>query len=844
MAFVSASFSNRKLQDRRFTVPISLAGGTTGLADSQEAFTSTLSISSDEIFTDDRYIPTSSLPFSGSSQNGFIVSASRTDPTLAGQDDLPILKFWYRKQLTPGATTSVTGTKKETWFFLTGSLTDVSEQVIDISQVTDFISPKFGSPAISLAFAEDNPPGYNIKVYTSSISNPSSPGDYVAVDAINYTFDYKTGVLIFNSNTAAPTNTQYIWATVYQYVGRTLRSQIEDNSIGGGGSGFPFSGSAVITGSLLISSSGLTITGSGINILSGSITVTNGGITGSLFGTASWANNATNAQTASYVNPLTQSVIISGGFEAIGVSGSRAYLGTHIVGAVAVTGSGLIISSSNLPSNHYNFVKIGNTELVDYNVLATTNRFFINNVDEFYVRSGGLSDGGNLASDNLLLEHKNGTFKVYSSNNTTPLTVTSASTTITSPITAIQAAETVNLNYLLAFDADPTSIAQNIGWVLPSKFITSTGSSAGQIISGSGSLPALIISGGLSVNGGITGSLLGTASFVVSASHALTASFINPTQFIIPEMGDVTGSGLIISASQSSPSSVFNGIKIGNHEVLDFGNIFRINVSGSNTDPTTFSDFTITSNNNAVTGSIVNFSQNYFAFTERPGSAGVLQGYYNFRANSTDFVVYKSESLNTDATIAFDVSRVTGKLYASGGADLSGSTNIQNNLAVGGTLSAGASTLNSLTVTNLTTLNGNLVVNGTASFFGSASFVNVDNLLVEDKFILLNSGALGSPANEGGIIVQTTSSAGVAAGTALFYDQTTNRWMAARSSSVNFNATSIDIGSTTDYVVTVSASAGAPIADSSPNNFGTGNSDYSVGQMYIDTSADDIYIYA
>ena len=31
---------------------------------------------------------------------------------------------------------------------------------------------------------------------------------------------------------------------------------------------------------------------------------------------------------------------------------------------------------------------------------------------------------------------------------------------------------------------------------------------------------------------------------------------------------------------------------------------------------------------------------------------------------------------------------------------------------------------------------------------------------------------------------------------------------------------------------------------SSPNNFGTGNSDYSVGQMYIDTSADDIYIYA
>jgi hypothetical protein len=34
------------------------------------------------------------------------------------------------------------------------------------------------------------------------------------------------------------------------------------SAIGGGGSGFPFSGSAVITGSLLVSGSGLTVTGS------------------------------------------------------------------------------------------------------------------------------------------------------------------------------------------------------------------------------------------------------------------------------------------------------------------------------------------------------------------------------------------------------------------------------------------------------------------------------------------------------------------------------------------------------------------------------------------------------
>ncbi len=66
----------------------------------------------------------------------------------------------------------------------------------------------------------------------------------------------------------------------------------------GGGGTFPFNGSAVITGSLLVSGSGITVTGS-LNVTQG--------ITGSLFGTSSWANNATTAsfvqtaQTASYV---------------------------------------------------------------------------------------------------------------------------------------------------------------------------------------------------------------------------------------------------------------------------------------------------------------------------------------------------------------------------------------------------------------------------------------------------------------------------------------------------------------------------------------------------------------
>jgi len=66
--------------------------------------------------------------------------------------------------------------------------------------------------------------------------------------------------------------------------------------------------------------------------------------------------------------------------------------------------------------------------------------------------------------------------------------------------------------------------------------------------------------------------------------------------------------------------------------------------------------------------------------------------------------------------------------------------------------------------------------------------------------------------------------------------------MVTRSSSVNFDAVSITVGATTDYIVTVSASAGVPTGP--PVNFGTGDSPNSIGQMYIQTNTSDIYIYA
>ena len=67
-------------------------------------------------------------------------------------------------------------------------------------------------------------------------------------------------------------------------------------------------------------------------------------------------------------------------------------------------------------------------------------------------------------------------------------------------------------------------------------------------------------------------------------------------------------------------------------------------------------------------------------------------------------------------------------------------------------------TLQSLTVTN------NLVVNGTQTILNTA------NLVVEDKFILLNSG---SNSGDGGIIVQTETAF---SGSAFVFDDSEARW--------------------------------------------------------------------
>ena len=188
----SASKSSRLLASRRYThnPPI--------LGTAQEAFTNVLDLNASEIYTETNLVPTSSLPFSGSTQH------------LA--TTMSVLKYYYRQRLTPS------NTNNEVWFFLNpvGSSDGIGAQLIDTNQQVNFISPKYSETSLANAHAEANPPGYGVRVFLSS-STGESP-----ISINDFQFDYKTGVLQFLNSSVAPSNNEYVCMTAYQYIGKTL----------------------------------------------------------------------------------------------------------------------------------------------------------------------------------------------------------------------------------------------------------------------------------------------------------------------------------------------------------------------------------------------------------------------------------------------------------------------------------------------------------------------------------------------------------------------------------------------------------------------------------------------
>ena len=200
MSIDNSKKSPRLLQSRRYTHE--------SLLDTQEAFTSVLDINANEIYVDQDLIPVSSVPFGTSGDNLSIYSSG-------GQD---VMKYYYRYKMTKSSTNT------EVWFFTTGTTAGIDAQLIDSNQQKNFISPKYSIPSLSNSNAEDSPAGYGVKVFVSTNASSPSAGDQIS--STKFVFDYKTGVLQFVLTADKPSDSQYVYISAYQYVGRTLKDAL------------------------------------------------------------------------------------------------------------------------------------------------------------------------------------------------------------------------------------------------------------------------------------------------------------------------------------------------------------------------------------------------------------------------------------------------------------------------------------------------------------------------------------------------------------------------------------------------------------------------------------------
>ncbi len=236
----SASKAIRLLASRRYT--------SGDLTTAQESFTSVLDISADEIYIQQNLLPSSGLPFSGSSQN-------RSTYTTGGKT---VLKYWYRHPMTKS------NVDTDVWFFVNPSGSDdgITPQLISANQQTSFVSNKYSAVSLANAVAEDTTPGYNVVVYKSTTTDSSSLSGGDKVSTNDYQFDYRTGVLQFDAN--KPSASDRIYMTTFQYVGKTMDTTITgvagDSPFRSTGSYFStgkledlrISGSMLISGSLVV----------------------------------------------------------------------------------------------------------------------------------------------------------------------------------------------------------------------------------------------------------------------------------------------------------------------------------------------------------------------------------------------------------------------------------------------------------------------------------------------------------------------------------------------------------------------------------------------------------------
>jgi len=696
-------------------------------------------------------------------------------------------------------------------------------------------------------------------------------------DDMDWYFDYYAGVLFRQDgdNTTIPVS-----GSGYIYIGKYADEVISSGSGGGTGNGFPFSGSAEITGSLTVSGSGgvtviggpITLTTSSItsvsssinfttgsiNITSGSIAVSTGSFIGNLTGTSSFADKIkitgvdtsagfplvftlnndnqlySDSNTSITYNPGLNRLIQSEGIIEV-TSGSIRV----ITGSISASNGGFFGNLTGIASYATNASTASYVNTLNQNVTingtvtADTGSFDLVTaqvLEVTYISSSVIySSGSNIFGDELT-DTQTLSGSVYITGPNLSWNGNTVLTTLSTASWAYSASNAVNAQTASFLPVGTYNITSS--WAQSASNAVNS-QTASFLPIGTYSITASWAQSASNAVNAQTASFLPVGTYSITASWAQSASNAvnSQTASFLPVGTYNITSSWAQSASNAVNSQTASFLPVGTYNITSSWAQSASNAVNSQT-----ASF-LPVGTYSITASWAQSASN--AVNSQTASFLPI-GTYNI---TSSWAQSASNAVNSQTASFLPVG--TYNITSSWAQSASNAVNSQTasyvntlnqDVTINGaiTANAGTSSFNNINITN------NAVINGDFFVYGSSSFINVNNLAIEDKFILLNSGSTGAVPNEGGIIVQTTSSEGTAYGTALFYDQTANRWMVAKSSSVAFNDTSITVGSTTDYIVTVSASAGSPTG--TPINFGTTNHYY--GQMYVQTDTSDIYIYA
>ena len=329
----------------------------------------------------------------------------------------------------------------------------------------------------------------------------------------------------------------------------------------------------------------------------------------------------------------------------------------------------------------------------------------------------------------------------------------------------------------------------------------------------------------------VSASNASTASFAQSGNGAFSGSFSGSFQgdggglTNIPASG-ITGLNLSRIASGSATASISPdlGFTVNTNSQITGSLIVSSNINSAG-------NVIATGANSSLTGSFTgSFAGNFVGTTNLPDltqGSGITAFTYDGSTTAT-VAVSGASGLSSNA-----VTKWTGNAFANSSITDAANVTINNG---GGVYVQGGG----IDVSGSSTFHDNVVMQANLTVQGTASFQNVQNLAVVDQFILLNSGS--STFQDSGIVINTGNSAN--SGSAFFLE--TSGTTTGTNGKYGRFAVAIDVlpdatsATAAEYAVTTLISGSTP-GNAVPQWGGTG---LGQGNMWVDTTNGDIFIYA